>query len=163
MEQALHHQVTMRHPRQSAFTVVELIIVLGIIILLAGLLFPLIGRAKEAGKRAQCLSNLRSLTQAWLAYAADNQRHICSSDPTTPQGWYNRIPSLDPNHLGPLQTGKLYPYVNDLTVFRCPDDSSVPNDQNAPPTKYAMNGLLNGPIGIPYTFTKLEDIQNAPN
>jgi len=57
----------MSRRRTSGFTLVEIIVVLGIIIMLAGLLFPLIGRAKEAGKRAQCLNNLRSLTQAWIA------------------------------------------------------------------------------------------------
>src|SRR5579859_2850774 len=148
--------------QRRAFTLVEVIIVLGIIILLMGLLFPLIGRAKEAAKRTQCLSNLRSLTQAWIAYAADNGRHFCSSDPTTPQGWINRVPLLDPKMLGPVKSGRLFPYVNEITFFHCPDDTSDPTNPLAPPSSYAINGLLNGPIGIPFTLTKLEDIQSAP-
>ena len=152
----------MPHSRRSAFTLIEIIIVLGIIVLLAGLLFPLIGRAREIGKRATCLSNLRSLTQAWIAYAGDNNRHFCSSNPMVAPGWFNRVAALDPNHIGPIKSGMLYPYVNNLTLFRCPDDLSDPTNQFAPPSSYAINGLLNGPIGIPYTLTKLEEIQSAP-
>ena len=151
----------MRNARRTAFTLIEIIVVLGIIILLAGLLFPLIGRFKETGKRAQCLSNLRSLTQAWIAYAGDNNGHFCSSDPTVAPGWYNRVAALDPNHVGPIRSGMLYPYVNNVTLFRCPDDASDPTNQFAPPSSYAINGLLNGSIGIPFTLTKVEDVRSA--
>jgi type II secretory pathway pseudopilin PulG len=153
----------MPRSRRTAFTLVEIIIVLGIILLLMGLLFPLIGRAREAGKRATCLSNLRSLTQAWIAYAGDNYRQFCSSDPTVAPGWYNRVAALDPNHVGPIKSGALYPYVNNVTPFRCPDDSSDPTNQFAAPSSYAINGTLNGPIGIPFTLTKFDDIQRAPS
>src|SRR4051812_28626035 len=102
-------ETAMRHFRRTAFTLVEIIIVLGIIIVLVGLLFPLIGRAREAGKRATCMSNLRSLTQAWIAYAGENEGHFCSSDPTVAPGWYNRVPTLDPDHIGPIKSGVLYP------------------------------------------------------
>ena len=153
----------MPHSRRTAFTIIEIIIVLGIIILLVGLLFPLIGRAREAGKRATCLSNLRSLTQAWIAYAGENDGHFCSSDPTTAPGWYNRVAALDPNHAGPLKSGILYPYVNNVTLYRCPDDFSDPTNPQAAPSSYAINGLLNGLIGIPSTLTKFDDIQRAPS
>jgi prepilin-type processing-associated H-X9-DG protein/prepilin-type N-terminal cleavage/methylation domain-containing protein len=54
------------------FTLVELVIVIGIIALLAGLVLPAIGRAREAGKGVKCLSNLRQLSQAAIQYAASN-------------------------------------------------------------------------------------------
>src|SRR3954464_12626515 len=140
--------------RTSAFTLVEIIVVLGIIIMLAGLLFPLIGRFKEAGKRAQCLSNVRTLTQAWLAYPADNQRHICNGG-TGSTGWINR--TFDPQRLGPIKRGKLYPYLNIIAPYRCPDDTTHPNVFSV---SYAVNGLLNGGIGNPFPYTRLEDIQS---
>jgi type II secretory pathway pseudopilin PulG len=140
--------------RNSGFTFVEIIVVLGIIIMLAGLLFPLVGRFKEAGKRTQCLNNLRSLTQAWIAYAGDNDRHICSSG-AGPTGWITRAP--DPKHIGPVKNGKLYPYLNSIDPYRCPDDLSDPKFS---PISYSINGLLNGPIGNPFTYTRLEDIQS---
>ena len=129
--------------RTSGFTLVEIIVVLGIIIMLAGLLFPLIGRAKEAGKRAQCLSNLRSLTQAWIAYAADNDRHLCGASPTLPFGWINK--TFDPKQLGPIRRGTLYPYLNNFDPYRCPDDNS---DITFNPCSYAINGRLSTPMRI---------------
>src|SRR5579859_1047471 len=157
----------MRRSRHSAFTILELIIVIGIIMLLAGILFPLVGRIKEAGKRTQCLGNLRSLTQAWLAYAGENNSRFCSSlrntgDPggITPGfywGWLNTTP---PNPLDIVRRGNLWSFVNNTDTFRCPDDTSSLTDN---PSSYAVNGLLAGNIGAPFPFHKLDEIASAPN
>ncbi len=153
----------MRRPtRLPAFTLVELLIVLGIIAALAAILLPAISRARESMKRTQCLSNLRTLTAAWIAYAADNDRNLCNSNTTLPGGWLNYTPN-DPNHLGPMQSGKLWSYVNNAATYRCPDDRSDPNnDPFAPASSYAVNGLLNGPVGAPFPLHKLDEITNAP-
>jgi type II secretory pathway pseudopilin PulG len=130
--------------RVSGFTLVEIIVVLGIIIMLAGLLFPLIGRAKEAGKRAQCLNNLRSLTQAWIAYAGDNDRHLCGA--TTNKGWLDKSFPPDPkNNPGPIVRGQLYPYLKSTDPYRCPDDNS---DIKFNPCSYAINSRLTTPMRI---------------
>jgi len=147
----------MRRACRSGFTLVEIIVVLGIIIMLAGLLFPLIGRFKESAKRVQCLNNLRSLTQAWIAYAGDNERHLCSSNPQSPPGWVNKVAVLDPQNLGPIKSGRLWPYLNDTGLYRCPDDTTNPTIN---PVSYAANGLLNGPLGNPFTYARLDDIPN---
>ena len=141
----------MSRRRTSGFTLVEIIVVLGIIIMLAGLLFPLIGRAKEAGKRAQCLNNLRSLTQAWIAYAADNDRHLCGG---TGKAWIDKSPPPDPkNNPGPIKRGALYPYLNTIDPYRCPDDNS---DITFNPCSYAINGRLNGGASTP---SRIDDIE----
>ena len=136
----------MRRPTcRRAFTLVELLIVLGIIVALAGLLFPMIGRAREAAKRTQCLSNLRQLTLAWLAYAGDNDRHLC------PGGtWHTTDPKT------PIKSGRLWPYLNSTDPYRCPDDRSDPKIN---PSSYAVNGLLAGSA----PFTRLDDIPSAPS
>jgi prepilin-type processing-associated H-X9-DG protein/prepilin-type N-terminal cleavage/methylation domain-containing protein len=63
-----------RRPRTQGLTLVEMLIVLGIIALIAAILFPVLGRAREAGRRASCLSNLRQLGTAFQQYATDAGR-----------------------------------------------------------------------------------------
>jgi prepilin-type N-terminal cleavage/methylation domain-containing protein len=53
---------------RKAFTLVELLVVIGIIAILVGILLPTLGRAREAGMRTQCLSNLRTVYQMMKIY-----------------------------------------------------------------------------------------------
>ena len=58
--------------RCRAFTLIELLVVIGVIALLIGLLLPVLGNAREAGRAAVCTSNLRQLALMNDAYAVDN-------------------------------------------------------------------------------------------
>ena len=55
--------------RKRAFTLVELLVVIGIIAVLVGILLPTLNRAREAANKAACLSNLRQLGTALLEYS----------------------------------------------------------------------------------------------
>jgi prepilin-type N-terminal cleavage/methylation domain-containing protein len=64
-------------PRNKrGFTLVELLIVVGIIAVLIGLLMPSLTKAREAARRTQCLSNLRQVSYAFRFYALSNRDQV---------------------------------------------------------------------------------------
>jgi len=72
----LMQQKSRMRARVKAFTLVEILVVIGIIALLIGILVPTISKAREASRTAACLSNLRQLTTAAFNYAADHNHYI---------------------------------------------------------------------------------------
>ena len=69
--------------RQRGFTLVELLVVIGIIAVLIGILMPALTRARESANRTVCLSNIRGMMQAARIYSLNSKDDLsigCSSD-----------------------------------------------------------------------------------
>jgi len=81
------------HPH--GFTVVELLVVIGIIALLISLLLPALNKARESAKTIQCLSNLRQLGMVIRSYANSNHDYIVPAAVYTSPGyantWYQQL------------------------------------------------------------------------
>lgn len=133
----------------AAFTLIELLVVVAIIAILASMLLPALGRARDKGKSAKCQSNLRQLGLAALMYDDDHQVY--------PIGW----PSSDLLALPvpPIWYRQLQPYLGRATnisgggVFICPSSlqKARPEERRGGLREggywgflaYAQNGYIN--------------------
>ena len=67
----------LRSPRGApAFTLVELLVVVGIIALLIGILLPALNKARESARAAKCLNNIRQISMATLNFAAEHRNQM---------------------------------------------------------------------------------------
>ena len=62
--------------RRKAFTLVELLVVIGIIAILIAVLLPALNRARNQARLVQCASNMRMIGQAMINYASDNKNYL---------------------------------------------------------------------------------------
>ena len=62
--------------RAGGFTLVEMLVVVGIVVVLIGILLPVLGRARESASRAACASNLRQVHAVYLMYASENRDRV---------------------------------------------------------------------------------------
>jgi type II secretory pathway pseudopilin PulG len=81
---------------RAAFTLVELLVVIGIIVLLVGILVPVVGRARQSGQSVACLANLRQIGIAFHTYADANNGLL--PDPAAAQeSWESLLRDHLPN------------------------------------------------------------------
>jgi prepilin-type N-terminal cleavage/methylation domain-containing protein len=111
---------------RSGFTLIELLVVMAIIVILAALLLPTLGRCREAGRASACLSNIRQLGIASAAYASDYKGSL----PSFLTWLYSK--NYD------LTSGALYPYLKSKGVYRCPTDKLT----NSTASGWSISGAI---------------------
>jgi prepilin-type N-terminal cleavage/methylation domain-containing protein len=126
----------------KAFSLLELLVVIGIIVILAALLLPVLSRAKTKARNIACVNQLKQLGVAARLYAEDNGSRLpvaelLPSNPTDPQYPLLRISDI----LAPYASRVSGTNVS-VPVFKCPAD----NDWffEAEGSSYQWNAGLNG-------------------
>src|SRR5687768_6606342 len=139
-----------------AFTLVELLVVIGIIALLIAILLPVLGRARDSANAAKCSANLRQLGIAIILYAQPGGYLPPSEAPLSPQWEYTKWPSIlvGTKCLNGAGTAAMDTVSGPATIFKCPSDATIDADRDVnllfQGTSYIPNGRLM-PRAVYYT------------
>jgi len=117
-----------RSSRKAGFTLIELLVVIAIIAILAAMLLPALKMAKEMGKQATCVSNLKQFGYAFTMYANDYDGFLPPAQDTSGAGvyWYTLLRPT---------------YLKDPFALRCPDKPAGRFADSAYNFSYGVSGL----------------------
>jgi prepilin-type N-terminal cleavage/methylation domain-containing protein/prepilin-type processing-associated H-X9-DG protein len=156
-------------PRRAGFTLIELMVVVAVIAVLAGLLLPALSKAQARASRIACMSNLRQFGLALQMYAGDHDDHLVPNldGERLPlgriwvEGWLG-LPGPDTTNTLYLRRSLLGPYLQDVKVWQCPSAEPVTLGQFTQERvrTVSLNCFMGSPIRSPAatTYRRMGDI-----
>ena len=116
--------------KQQGFTLIELLVVIAIIAILAAMLFPVLGQAKQRAWNAQCISNLHQIGMGMKMFADDNTDLYPESGNDIHWG---QVDSSPPDGSGKASwMEQIYQYTMNTNIYNCPGNVQLPPDMRGP-------------------------------